>query len=126
MTEQKAQYSPGSQASYGAGGGQLAKNGVVQETEEPQASIESALQRDLKDIEELARAIVAPACTPEMAEQRAIAIINRAFLMGAELARLREREALVGRLVEALSQLVTETTGYPPTRCASAAAHLTR
>ena len=34
MTEDRAPYSPGSQASYERGGGQLAKNGVVQETEE--------------------------------------------------------------------------------------------
>ena len=36
MTEEKAQYSPGSQASYEAGGGQLANNGVARETEEPE------------------------------------------------------------------------------------------
>ena len=91
MTNEGEQHSPGSQASYQAGGGQLANNGVARETEEPEQHYhDSCFARMSAMLDEISEAIGD---------------------MNAELARLREREAMVARLVEA--DLVRNTHWEP-------------
>ena len=117
MSEEKAQYSPGSQASYEAGGGQLAKNGVVQETEEaeqdwtpePWVQTFDTIRCDGKYVASTIppkAEIAGPDAERHIRDAaRIVACINALAGVAdpaAELALLRQREGLVGRLIEAL------------------------